>query len=128
MIRRPPRSTLFPYTTLFRSTSYTKNNISNTAAGNNAHGLTLNAFRRDRNYNSNDRPESLELMLNQEITSEIDHLVTGGTVSWSPVENLTNKFTVGFDLAQIENRNLRPYGFVLAPTGIISNRRNAYQT
>jgi TonB-dependent starch-binding outer membrane protein SusC len=110
------------------NTSYTKNQISNTAGGNNAHGLTLNAFRRDRNYNSNDRPESLEQMLKQEITSEIDHLVTGGTISWNPVVNLTNKFTVGFDLAQIENRNLRPYGFVLAPTGIISNRRNAYQT
>src|SRR2546422_5182863 len=26
MIRRPPRSTLFPYTTLFRSTSATKSN------------------------------------------------------------------------------------------------------
>src|SRR5690348_17360906 len=25
MIRRPPRSTLFPYTTLFRSTGYTAN-------------------------------------------------------------------------------------------------------
>src|SRR2546422_7704025 len=25
MIRRPPRSTLFPYTTLFRSTRYTSN-------------------------------------------------------------------------------------------------------
>ena len=110
------------------NTSYTKDQIANTAAGNNAHGLTLNAFRRDRNYNSNDRPESLELMLNQELTSEIDHLVTGGTISWSPITNLTNKFTVGFDLAQIENRNLRPYGFVLAPTGIISNRRNTYQT
>lgn len=46
------------------NTSYTKDNISNTAAGNNAHGLTLNAFRRDRNYNSNDRPESVSQMLN----------------------------------------------------------------
>jgi TonB-linked SusC/RagA family outer membrane protein len=119
-----------PLTNLLFSvnTSYTKDNISNTAGGNNAHGLTLNAFRRDRNYNSNDRPESIKLMLNQELTSEIDHLVTGATISWSPMSSLTNKFTVGFDLAQIENRNLRPYGFVLAPTGIISDRRNAYQT
>ncbi|MGQ0539443.1 MAG: carboxypeptidase regulatory-like domain-containing protein, partial [Gemmatimonadaceae bacterium] len=59
------------------NTSYTKNAISNTAAGNNAHGLTLNSFRRDRNYASNDRPEIVELMLNQEITSDIDHLITG---------------------------------------------------
>jgi TonB-linked SusC/RagA family outer membrane protein len=110
------------------NTSYTKNNISNTAAGNNAHGLTLNAFRRDRNYKSNDRPEVVDSLLNQELTSEIDHLVTGGTITWTPIANLTNRFTVGFDLAQIENRNLRPYGFVSAPAGIISNRRNAYQT
>jgi hypothetical protein len=110
------------------NTSYTKDNIANTAAGNNAHGLTLNAFRRDRNYNSNDRPESLNAMLNQEITSEIDHLITGGTMNWSPLNNFTNKFTVGFDLAQIENRNLRPFGFVSAPAGIISSRKNIYQT
>ncbi|MGQ0641783.1 MAG: TonB-dependent receptor domain-containing protein [Gemmatimonadaceae bacterium] len=109
------------------NTSYTKNAIANTAAGNNAHGLTLNSFRRDRNYASNDRPEIVSLMLNQELTSDVDHLITGGTANWSPSANFTNKFTVGFDLAQIENRNLRPFGFVLAPTGIISNRRNSYQ-
>ena len=110
------------------NTSYTKDQISNTAAGNNAHGLTLNAFRRDRNYVSNDRPEVMEPLLNQEITSEIDHLISGGTVSWSPIANMTQKFTVGYDLAQIDNRNLRPFGFVSAPGGIISDRRHTYQT
>ena len=110
------------------NTAYTKDNIANTAAGNNAHGLTLNAFRRERNYASNDRPEIMDLLLNQEITSEIDHLITGGTMNWSPLANVTNKFTIGFDLAQIENRNLRPFGFISAPAGIISNRKNAYQT
>lgn len=109
------------------NTSYTKSGIENTAAGNNAHGLTLNSFRRDRNYASNDRPEIVSLMLNQEITSDIDHLITGGTANWSPSVNFTNKLTVGFDLSQIENRNLRPFGFILAPTGIISSRRNSYQ-
>jgi TonB-dependent starch-binding outer membrane protein SusC len=110
------------------NTSYTKDHITNTAAGNNAHGLTLNAFRRDRNYNSNDRLENMKALLNQEITSDIDHLITGGTVSWSPLASLTNRFTIGYDLAQIENRNLRPFGFVLLPTGVISSRRNGYQT
>lgn len=110
------------------NTSYSRDRISNTAAGNNAHGLTLNAFRRDRNYASNDRPEIVNLMLNQEITSDIDHLTTGGTASWSPIANLTNKFTVGYDMAQIENRNLRPFGFILAPTGIVSSRRHQYRT
>jgi TonB-linked SusC/RagA family outer membrane protein len=110
------------------NTSYTRDRIVNTAAGNNAHGLTLNAFRRDRNYASNDRPEVVALMLNQELTSEIDHLITGASTSWSPTPSFTNKFTVGWDQAQIENRNLRPFGFILAPTGIISNRKNDYQT
>jgi TonB-linked SusC/RagA family outer membrane protein len=109
------------------NTSYTKSAIANTAAGNNAHGLTLNSFRRDRNYASDDRPQVVETMLNQELTSDIDHLITGGTANWSPSVNFTNKFTVGYDLAQIENRNLRPFGFILAPTGIISSRRNSYQ-
>src|SRR5688500_12133331 len=109
------------------NTAYTKDNIANTAAGNNAHGLTLNAFRRDRNYASDDRPEIVNLMLTQEINSDIAHLITGGTVHYNPTSNCTNKFTVGYDLAQIENRNLRPFGFVSAPTGIISSRRNAYE-
>ena len=110
------------------NTAYTNDQISNTAAGNNAHGLTLNAFRRDRNYASNDRPEIMAKLLDQELTSDINHLITGGTVSWSPITNLTNRLTVGWDLAQIENRNLRPFGFIQAPTGIISNRRNEYRT
>ena len=110
------------------NTSYTKDKIANTAAGNNAHGLTLNAFRRERNYASDDRPEVVNKLLNQSITSEIDHLITGGTTTWSPLANLSNKFTIGFDLAQIDNRNLRPFGFVSAPGGIISDRRAQYQT
>ena len=110
------------------NTSYTKDHISNTAAGNNAHGLTLNAFRRDRNYASNDRPEIVGKILNQSITSDIDHLITGGTATWSPLTNFTNAFTIGYDLAQIDNRNLRPFGYIQAPTGIISDARNAYQT
>src|SRR5687768_11161712 len=109
------------------NTAYTKDNIANTAAGNNAHGLTLNAFRRDRNYNSNDRKENMKSLLNQELTSDIDHLITGGTVSWNPTTSFTNKFTLGYDLSQIEDRNLRPFGFISAPSGIISSRRNAYE-
>jgi TonB-dependent starch-binding outer membrane protein SusC len=109
------------------NTAYTKDRIHNTAAGNNAHGLTLNAFRRDRNYASDDRPEVVEKLLNQDLTSDIDHLITGGTLNWSPTANLTNRFTIGYDRAQIENFSLRPFGFVSAPTGIISDRQNVYQ-
>src|SRR3712207_6972027 len=39
MIRRPPRSTLFPYTTLFRSPSLGQANISASAQAEGAHSL-----------------------------------------------------------------------------------------
>ena len=109
------------------NTSYTKDAISNTAAGNNAQGLTLNAFRRDRNYRSDDRLEVVSQLLNQELTSDIDHVITGGTLNWSATTNLNNRFTVGYDRAQIANRNYRPFGFISAPGGILSNRENTYQ-
>ena len=109
------------------NTAYTKDRIHNTAAGNNAHGVTLNAFRRDRNYANDDRPEVINKLLDQDLTSDIDHLITGGTLNWSPNAKLTNRFTVGYDRAQIENFSLRPFGFVSAPTGIISDRQNTYQ-
>src|SRR3712207_8411679 len=43
MIRRPPRSTLFPYTTLFRSSSGTGNSIlDNSISSNGSLGISLN--------------------------------------------------------------------------------------
>jgi TonB-linked SusC/RagA family outer membrane protein len=110
------------------NTSVTADNIHNTPAGNNAQGLTLNAFRRDRNYASNDRPEAMNALLDWDLTSAISHIVSGGTATWSPTVNLMNKFTFGFDRAQIENRNLRPYGFQPQPLGVLSDAVATYQT
>src|SRR3712207_8704719 len=42
MIRRPPRSTLFPYTTLFRSTLRTGTTLPLTVAARDAGGRTVN--------------------------------------------------------------------------------------
>src|SRR2546426_10219063 len=47
MIRRPPRSTLFPYTTLFRSTSRIALEIAATR-GRNTTGITATFWIRDR--------------------------------------------------------------------------------
>src|SRR5438093_8366027 len=44
IIRRPPRSTLFPYTTLFRSVRYQNLSIAMLA------GTNANSWDRDRNY------------------------------------------------------------------------------
>src|SRR5947207_12622747 len=47
MIRRPPRSTLFPYTTLFRST-FSESNLSDGTFSEFADARTLKDFNRDR--------------------------------------------------------------------------------
>src|SRR6185503_20924697 len=58
-----------------------------------------------------DRPEAINEVLKYDIQSWIDRLTTGGTATWSPMTNLTNRFTVGWDFIQKDTRNLRPVGF-----------------
>src|SRR2546422_8452113 len=57
MIRRPPRSTLFPYTTLFRSTSASDLGPSSAAsAGNPTPSSTSAGLSRSRNFSISFRP------------------------------------------------------------------------
>lgn len=110
------------------NTSYTNDQLAHTAAGNNAHGMTLNTFRRDRNYLNDESFNAINPFLNQEITTQIDHVITGLTATYSPLANFTNRLSVGYDLAQQDNRNLRPFGFIRAPTGILSTSRHEFNT
>ena len=110
------------------NTSYTNNQLTHTAAGNNAHGLTLNTFRRDRNYLNDESFTAINPFLDQEITTQLDHLITGMTATYSPMANFSNRLSVGYDLAQQDNRNLRPFGFIRAPTGILATSRYEFNT
>lgn len=112
-----------PKVLLSWNTSYTRTAIQNTPSGNNAHGLTLNAYRQERNYFSSGDPEVVSQVLDYELNTWIDRLITGGTATYAPTDRFTNRFTVGYDLASQENRNVRPYGFVAAPKGILSDQR-----
>ena len=110
------------------NTSYTNDQLAHTAGGNNAHGMTLNTFRRDRNYLNDESFNAINPFLNQDITSQIDHMITGMTATWSPMANFTNRISVGYDLAQQDNRNLRPFGFIRAPGGILATSRHEFNT
>ncbi len=105
------------------NTSYTNNAIQNTPAGNNAQGLTLNAFRRDRNYVGTSNPDSIDQVLDFDIDTQIDRLVTGVTARYAPLDYFTNRLTVGYDLALQEGRSERPFGFFARPYGILHNNR-----
>jgi outer membrane receptor protein involved in Fe transport len=110
------------------NTAYTNNAISNSPAGNNAQGVTLNAFRRDRNYYASDDPDVIRRVFEQELLSTIDRFLTGATATFTPIANFSSRFTVGYDRAAVENRNLRPYGFAGQPRGFIQNQRWANTT
>jgi TonB-dependent SusC/RagA subfamily outer membrane receptor len=108
------------------NTAYSNTDLSNTPAGNNAHGLVLNVYRAERNYRSSSDPAVIDSLLNQSLTTGIQRLVTGATATYTPLPWLSNRFTLGYDLAQQENRNLRPFGFVAAPQGIIVDEQIRY--
>ena len=104
------------------NTSYTNNLITQTPAGNNAQGVTLNAFRRNRNYFGNANPDTIKLVYGQQLNSNIDRLLLGATTTWTPLEKFSSRLVIGFDRSSLENRNVRPYGFPGAALGIIQNQ------
>ena len=106
--------------------SYSNTDLSNTPAGNNAQGLVLNVYRAERNYRSSADPRVIDSLLNQSLKTGIKRLITGATVTYTPLSRFTNRFTLGYDLAQQENRNLRPFGFVATPQGILLDEQIRY--
>jgi len=105
------------------SNAYTNNLINQTPAGNNAQGVTLNAFRRDRNYFGSANPDTIAQVFKQQLGSYIDRMITGFTTTWTPIARFSSRFTVGYDRAALENRNVRPFGFPAVPLGVIQNQR-----
>lgn len=110
------------------NSAYNRTDITGTPAGNNAQGLTLNAFRRERNYFSNGNPDSVRKVLDQDVTTRIDRFVLGATVNFDPTSEWTNRLTVGYDQAMQDNRNLRRYGYFQAPGGILYTGLYTYET
>ena len=108
------------------NTSYSNAVLTSTAQQNNAQGIVLNAFRAERNYFGTGDPEVLDVLLDQKIDEQVERFTTGATVTYSPLQDLTNRFTVGYDWTGREHRNLRPYGWPQVPEGSLLN--NTYQT
>ena len=114
--------------TLQVNTAYNRTDITNTSAGNNAQGLTLNAFRRERNYIANADPDTISLVLDYDIRTRIDRFTLGATAAYDPGGAFNTKLTVGYDLADQDNRQLRPYGFRLLPSGKLYSALRNYST
>jgi TonB-dependent SusC/RagA subfamily outer membrane receptor len=104
------------------------NDLTKTPAGGTAAGLSLNASRRDRNYFGTADPAVIGRVLDFQLTSRIDHIVTGGTLQYQPNEAFTTRLILGYDLAAQETRNYMPFGFATVPKGQISDGRYSSRT
>ena len=105
------------------TSAFTSDSLTNTPAGNNAAGLTLNAFRRKQNYFANDNIDTVSQVLSYQLHTWINHLTLGGTVNYTPIPSVTNKLTIGLDRSELENRNLRPFGTPSLPNGGLNDER-----
>lgn len=107
------------------NTSFTDTQLENTAQQNNAQGITLNAWRQERNYFGTGDPAVLNVLMDQQITEDVSRFTTGATLTYSPITDLTNRFVVGYDWTAREHRNLRPYAWNQVPEGALLN--NTFQ-
>jgi len=109
------------------NTSYTRDWMQNVSQ-NNSQGITHNVSRENANYiQSGDPQKILEAVLPWDLQNWIDRLTTGGVITYSPLPNFTNRFTVGWDMFHQNHRNLRPYGYWGKPTGALLDS-NFYNT
>ncbi len=114
--------------TLEWNSSFSTNELQKTPAGGTAAGLSLNASRRDRNYFGSADPAQIGRVLDFELTSQVDHFITGATVNFHPREDLTSRLVLGYDLAMQEARNYMPFGFATVPKGQLSDSRYSSRT
>ena len=103
------------------NTMYSNTAQTHTGGQNNAQGITLNAFRQERNYFGTGDPAALNELMDQKIAEDVERFTTGITVTYSPIANLTNRFVVGYDWGAREHRNLRPFGWMQTPQGKLLN-------
>ena len=103
------------------NTAYVNMAQTNSPQGNNAEGLELNVFRQNQNYFANANPELIEIMMSQTISAGTERFTSGGTATFSPLNNLTNRLTIGYDFSNQETRLIRPVGFPSQPQGTVLN-------
>ena len=101
------------------NTGITRQWQSNTPSGNNLSGIELQMMRQERNYFSDGDPEVIAQALDYDFQQWIERLTTGLTLNYDPMVDFTNRFTVGYDYAQQEARNLMPFGFWEFPDGSV---------
>ncbi len=103
------------------NSAYFRQTQRNSPVGGNVYGIQLNAYRGYGNYFNSDNPDVIWELFDQDLRQQIERFTTGATVTYSPLSNLTNRMTVGYDFSNEETRSTLPFGFIFFPQGQIWN-------
>ena len=115
------------------NTSYNKKSIGWLGDGNLANGFTLNVMRGPSNNFKGGKGTDCNAavaagvtcitdgyVLDQVVTNNSDHFITGMSLAWSPFAALSNRLNVGFDFNASNNNSLLPFGFLNLATGSLN--------
>ncbi len=110
--------------TIALNNSFQRRNTAMISDGNSADAFLLNV---SRGPGSNFRGTgcsnaTIACVLNDTMFSKAnniagDHFIAGGTATWTPFENLTNRLSVGIDYNNTDQRTINPFGYPRTPTG-----------
>lgn len=110
--------------TLALNSSWQRRNTAMISDGNSADAFLLNV---SRGPGSNFRgagcsTPTITCVVNDTIFSKAntiggDHFIVGGTATWTPFENLTNRLAIGIDYNNNDQRTINPFGYPRTPTG-----------
>jgi TonB-linked SusC/RagA family outer membrane protein len=110
--------------TLALNSSWQRRNTAMISDGNSADAFLLNV---SRGPGSNFRgggcsTPNIVCVVNDTMFSKAntiggDHFIVGGTATWTPFENLTNRLAIGIDYNNTDQRTINPFGYPRTPTG-----------
>lgn len=103
------------------NTSYTRNNLQLAPQSNNSQGYTFQSWMQCGSPLGCDWRDKVHLIDEWEITTDNSHLITGVTARYTPTDWLDTRVTLGIDRVDSEGRNVRPFGFVMQPNGVVDN-------
>lgn len=112
------------------NSSYQKQLIHWLPDGNLANGFTLNVMRGPfGNFKGGPQCVGITIpcvsnvnVLDQDIENNGDHFISGFSLQYSPVTAFTNRFNIGFDYNNSDNKSVLPFGFLNLPTGSINSQ------
>ena len=112
------------------NTSYQRGDQTWVPDGNLANGFFLNVARgTGGNYRSGTGCSSTaQICMNNgeslriDTKTRTDHYISGFTANYAPIQDWTNRLSIGYDYNGAENRSLIPFGHIRNPTGTLNEQ------